>query len=152
MENLIEIIKKLYPDLSKKIQIWNEPSGLTGELKLKNPRYSLWFTEEGDGLYIVGINFIHNHFASSEKDLNLEEALKYFDDIINDRIVAIGFRGKNEDFLIAILPTGIELKQYQNQLSIFEIVSFTKEYYAIDLFFSLKIGNEVLPITIEGKD
>jgi hypothetical protein len=125
---LIEILKKKYPDLANLIvSTVGEGKEEMGELRFHNPRYSLWFTAEHKS-FVVGINLLHNHFDSSDYELNLEEALEHIDDIIQDRIVAIGNRDKENDFLIATMNKEEGIERYSHENSKVEIVSFSKEY------------------------
>jgi hypothetical protein len=127
-KEFIKILKKKYPLLASSIvSTVGERKEEMGELRFHNPRYSLWFTAENNS-FVVGINFLHNHFDSSDYELNLEEALVHIDDIIQDRIVAIGNRDKENDFLLATMSKEEGIKHYSSENSKIEIVSFSKEY------------------------
>ena len=68
---LIEIVKEKYPKLAQSIITTSNEQELTGEIRFKNPKYSLWFTEEIGQGYIVGINSLHSHFDLGDEDSNL---------------------------------------------------------------------------------
>lgn len=127
-ESLIEIIKQKYPKLANSIIITKDGDSETGELKFHNPRYSLWFTEEKKEAYIVGVNFLHTHYDLNDSQTNLEDTLEYIDDIIENRVVAIGLKNEANDFHLATMETEEGIKCYEQEKPLIEIISFSQEY------------------------
>ena len=114
---LLHEFKALHPNLIDKLIIKENKDKVTTELKFSNPRYTLWFQEEDEGKYIVG-----------DKDFNLKEALNRIDDILNNKIVVIGYKDLEQDYIIATMGKESGLKKYLAQKPTVEIVSFSAEY------------------------
>ncbi len=126
--SLVQIVKRKHPYLADRITITSNDNAETGELIFHNPRYYLWFSQEKEGGFIVGINFLHSHFDLHDDQTNLEDALEYIDDIITDKIVAIGLIKEENDFHLATMEKEEGIKAYFQEKPNVEIVSFTKEY------------------------
>ncbi|KER09711.1 MAG: hypothetical protein HY22_08890 [[Candidatus Thermochlorobacteriaceae] bacterium GBChlB] len=124
MINLKKIFLFRYPSLAKKAHFNEEQGILTIEILFKNPRYSVWLKQENKGC-IVGINFLHNHFDLESEEENLENMFSYFEEIVNDKIVAIGNKKNNENYIIATLDRDLGISKYLNMPNI-EICSFNE--------------------------
>ena len=128
MDSLIDAVKRKYPHLADKIVVTSDKNSETGELKFQNQRYYLWFSQEKEGGFIIGINFLHSHFDLNDDQTNFDDALEYIDEIITDKIVAIGLTKEEKNFHLASMDREAGIKAYTQEKPNVEIVSFTKEY------------------------
>lgn len=128
MENLVNIVKRRYPQYAEQITIIHGDGETECQLKFTNPRYSLWFIDDHNGGFIVGINSLHDHFDLESPEENRDSALDYIDDIIQDKVVAIGIKNQAEDFLLAVMDVEDGIESYSQEKPLVEIVSFSRSY------------------------
>src|SRR4051812_30650142 len=103
MKSLQQRFQEKYPALKEKMVLIATTDSVTIEIPFLNPRYSAWIEKYHSG-YIVGIDFLHNHFDLKTEEENMEDAFEDLDDRLNDRVVAIGLKNKNDKYIKAILP------------------------------------------------
>ena len=126
-KTIVDIFKKKYPEFAARVKVLRDGDQVTGEISFHNPRYRLWFTEDGEG-YIVGINFLHSHFDGDTQEGNLRDALSRIDQILRDEIVAVGNRKKTKDFIFATMSREEGLRRYGLDDSRVEVVWFSRDY------------------------
>jgi len=127
-KELIELVKQKYPALASSIKMVNGSGNeVMGEISFHNPRYALWFSVD-DNSFIVGINDIHSHLESSDYELNLQETFDELDNIINDRVIVIGSKNKQDNFILSTIEIAEGRVRHFRKNSEIEIVSFSKEY------------------------
>ena len=126
IKSIVEIVKEKYPELAARVEVVRDGNQVTGEIPFQNQRYRLWFVEDGDG-YIVGINFSHSHFDCDTIEGNLSDAMNRVDDILKDRIVAIGNRRQKEDYILVTMEREEGLRRYGLDDPRVEVVWFSRE-------------------------
>jgi hypothetical protein len=128
MKSLQEHFQDKYPELKEKMILVATSDSITIEIPFLNPRYTAWIEKDKQG-YIVGINFLHNHFDLDTDEKNMEDAFESLDDILKDKIVAVGLKNRTDDYMIkAVMPLDIGIAEFSKKKNEYEIVSFSKEY------------------------
>ncbi len=130
MKTLIKRIKSTYPHLTAKFVLTADSYGTKADIPFANSRYSLWIIEEKgeQGSYVVGIDFLHNHYDSGSIEENRDDAWQYIEAILNDEVVVIGNKKKTENYIIATMSKEEGLKKYSSKNANIEIESFSKSY------------------------
>ncbi len=113
--------------LKDKIRTERIQNGIVIQVALSDPYY-VAYIEEFDSGYIVGINELHDHFDLESKEENLQDAFDHFDEIINDKIVAVGLRENDGQSLIAVMEYDQALQSYGLEKPKIEIIGFQKTY------------------------
>ena len=126
MQSLFEKFKTRFPEHIDSLREFSDNYGRSFQLEMANTRYKVWFNDSEEDHYVVGINHLHQHFHSDDLELDFEEAWSYLEEILLDKITAIGIKNKETDFLIAIMDSEQAISSYSHDSAHIEIIGLSK--------------------------